>query len=145
MTMTAERPHLSRSGAAHRREVLAAARRELPPDFGERQVHNDEEAQMRLEEIKKKVDNDEGLDIQSRAKLILEQYWLEFRLKKINQAERDSRVDRLLNSLEPELRKWFVTQDEQDKNRFSPLALIRERVMPSGRVEGYFTKRGRGY
>ena len=142
MTAEKDHPHLSKSQKAHRREVLAEARRELPSDFFERQIRSNEEAQIRLEEIKKGVDNDEGLNPQSRAELLFERYWLEFRLNKIDQAERDSRRDKLLNSLEPELREWFLTVD---KSGYSPLFWIREKVMPTQRLEGFFTKRGRGY
>lgn len=134
---------LTSSEAAHRRQVLAEERRTLLPDYLTRRIIDTVQAERRLVEVGNLLEREDGLAPSEKASLKIEEIWLEFRLERITQAERQSRLQRLLNRIEeeePKIYSWLIDENE---NGSTPLARIRDSVLPSVKVGGYHTKRRR--
>lgn len=134
---------LSSSEAAHRRQVLAEERRKIPPDYFSRRIIDALQAERRLVEVGNLLEREDGLSPSEKASLKIEVIWLEFRLERITQAERQSRLQTLLNRLEekePEVYNWLIDENE---NGSTPLAQIRDIVLPPVKIGGYYTKRRR--
>lgn len=144
------RERLAPSESIHRRRVLAGERKKLPPDFLEQRVIDLIQAENRLKEIEALFDagkpgesSAQDLTPNEMASLGIEQIWLSFILRRITQAERQSYLQRTLNFLEgeqPDVFQWLIGKNGEGS---TPLARIRDRIMPSRQVGGYYTKEGR--
>lgn len=147
-----EREKLTPSESVHRRRVLAEERKKgLPPGFLEQQVSDSIQAERRLGEIEFLLDAGkpekslaQDLTPVIEASLRAEKVWLQFRLGRITQAERQSHLQRMLNSLEDEQPDVFRWLTEEDDEGLSPFVRIRDKVIPPSKAGGYYTKRGRG-
>lgn len=136
------RSHLPPSESAYRRRVLAEERRAYLPDVHEI-IRSKEAAGRRLEEVEKKLEENDGLPVEERAKLEVEEIWLQFRLGEIGDPERQSRLQLLLNRLEAEHPDVLERLTAEDKDHRTILSQIVKRVMPPTTETSYHTKRGR--
>lgn len=138
---------LTPSEAAQRRQVLAKERRD--PDKLIRQgIRELSKAEDRLRKVSgllnSKGEKTEELSTEEKVNLVsleIELIWLEFRLLRISQADKDSQLDKKLNELEkedPDLYDWLTTESEGE---LAPLARIRDSVIPPIKMGGYHTKR----
>lgn len=131
---------LSKGAARHRREVLAFARKDqnFDPEIKEKSL-----TEKKSEAVVKKLQEDE-LTPEQKAFLKVEKIWLDFKMHIIDQRERQLRLNKLLNELEKKsfdvYRKLAV---EKTENGVTKLVEIRDRIMPSIKIEGYHTKRFR--
>jgi len=134
---------LSRGQASYRREILARARQTTPPDLIEQRIADQQQAKKRFEEVKRLLMTEDNLTPPEKISLRVEKIWLAFRLGRIPQSERQSRLQRMLNDLEkenPDLFQWLTEEDDQG---LTLLARIRDKVLPPQRIGGYYTKRKR--
>lgn len=137
---------LSHSEAAHRREVLAEERKKLPPDFWLQRIADKGQVARRFGEVKGilgQTESEVELTPRERASLQIELIWLELKLDRIGPSEKDSRLQRTLNTLQlerPEVYQWLTSENSND---LTPLADIRNRVFPPVEIRGYHTKRVR--
>lgn len=148
MNLKEGQPRPSRGRAKHRRRVLAEARREKGPMPLQTTIADIEQAQRRLEQVQRESARREiselSVDLEIVKKTValgMEEVWLEFRLGRITQAERQSAIQRGLNTLEkeqPDIYNWLMGEDP---NGETELARIRDRVFPPKRIGGYRVKR----
>lgn len=132
-----------RSGAVQRRRALAAARREITPDYFEREIRTRQEAEERLQKNREILGQEDNLTSKENVSLTIENIWLKFKLDRLSQAERQSQLQKFLNDLEgkaPDIYNWLTSAEFT--NWVSPLVRIRDRVIPPKTIEGYYTKRG---
>jgi hypothetical protein len=143
--MSQGRERLSHSEAVHRRTVLAGERRKFSSDFWLQEIANREQAIARFGEVRGILEQTSRglleLDIREQVSLEVERIWLEFRLEQIKAPEKDSRLQRTLNLVEkeePKIYQWLISENSDG---LTPLAKIRNRVFPPGKIRGYHTKR----
>ena len=129
----------SKGAAIHRREVLA--RRNHTPVDKEVSLEEKGLPEDRLRVIEQQLSS-KNLGPEERASKFIELAWLNFRVGKIDKAKRQSLIQNLLNKLEleqPEVFKGLIEETGTDLNRLSQ---IRDSVMTSRIIAGYYSKRG---
>ena len=132
----------------HRRRVLAAARQAAVFDVDEKIIEK-EQARRRLEQIEELLTpgntslsllNNEERE-QTRNGLEIELIWLQFKLGRITQVEKQQALSTKFDELEkvnPDVYQWLTSRNEQG---LSMAERIRDKVIPPIRVAGYYTKR----
>lgn len=129
--------NLSKGEARHRRKVLSSARK----DQGFKQeVREKSLTEEKSEAIVKKLQEDE-LTPEQKVILEVERIWLDFKIHKIDQQERQLQLNKLLNELEQKSPDIYKMLTVEETNGITKLVEIRNRIIPFVNIEGYHTKR----
>ncbi len=121
----------SHGASVHRRRVLADERSRYFPTTAQRGMNERiVVSKDRIREIDDAVERDSLSPLKS-AELTIEKYWCEFSLGKISNAERQSRIQGILNQLQAEEFSIFKSLTDENEDGICLLARIREKVFPT--------------
>lgn len=122
---------LSHGSSINRRRILADERSRYFPTVAQRGVQERfVVSKDRIREINDAIGGDSLSPLQ-KTELTIEKLWCEFSLGRISNAERQSKIQVILNQLQTEEPGIFKSLTDEDQDGICLLARIREKVFPT--------------